>query len=50
MDCLFPRGLRSNCVCGLLGNGHDREVCTSDAGEEIVFGSHMRRCFWDYDI
>ena len=50
MDCLFPCGLRCNCDCGLLGNDPDREVCTGDAGEEIVFGSHMRRCFWDYDM
>lgn len=39
MDCLFPRGLCRNCVCGILGNGLDREICTGYAGEEIVPGS-----------
>lgn len=37
MDCLFPRGLCRNCICGLLGNGHDREVYTSAFGEEIGY-------------
>ena len=36
MDSMFPCGILSNSICGLLGYSRDREVCASAVRKEIA--------------